>query len=352
MKKLLTSLAIMLSFASCIKNDLAYPDVKACITDFTVEGQISESVYTDKQQIALHIPSSADMSSLKLESFTVTDGAEVLTGAPKVGDSIDLSDTIRIILHLYKDYIWKIYAVKDDSSENKEPQLYNMSFDDWTMVDNAWYLYGADASDAQKAIWGTANKGTSILGKNTTTPEADFVAVAGSGKKAVRLTSIYAAVKFAAGNLFNGQFVGLKGLAGAELAWGAPFTARPTSLHGYCCYQAASVNYADSDHSSLKGTLDEGHIMVMLTDWDAQFHVISTEDKYVDTDNDPGIIGFADLPLTGFSEKYTEFDLPIVYRNERTPKWVVIVAASSKNGDYFTGGEGSTLFLDEFKFIY
>jgi hypothetical protein len=102
-----------------------------------------------------------------------------------------------------------------------------MSFDEWTLDGKAWYLYGANASDAQKNVWGTANKGTSILGKSTTSPEETFVAVKGTGKKAAKLISTYLAVKFAAGNLFNGQFVGLKGFTGAELAWGTPFTAKP-----------------------------------------------------------------------------------------------------------------------------
>ena len=41
------------------------------------------------------------------------------------------------------------------------------------------------------------------------------------------------------------------------------------------------------------------------------------------------------------------------YRDRtRTPKYIVIVAAASKYGDYFTGGVGSTLYLDEFSFVY
>jgi hypothetical protein len=44
--------------------------------------------------------------------------------------------------------------------------------------------------------------------------------------------------------------------------------------------------------------------------------------------------------------------MPLVYRNGRTPKYIVIVGAASRYGDYFTGGKGSVLKLDEFELIY
>ena len=31
---------------------------------------------------------------------------------------------------------------------------------------------------------------------------------------------------------------------------------------------------------------------------------------------------------------------------------IVIVAAASKYGDFFTGGKGTVLYLDEFSFVY
>ena len=49
---------------------------------------------------------------------------------------------------------------------------------------------------------------------------------------------------------------------------------------------------------------------------------------------------------------YEKFVIDIEYRNDRTPKYVVIVAASSVLGDYFTGGDGSALYIDEFRFNY
>ncbi len=53
------------------------------------------------------------------------------------------------------------------------------------------------------------------------------------------------------------------------------------------------------------------------------------------------------------TSEYQEFTINVDYRNRtKTPTHIVIVAAASKYGDYFTGGVGSTLYLDEFEFVY
>ena len=54
----------------------------------------------------------------------------------------------------------------------------------------------------------------------------------------------------------------------------------------------------------------------------------------------------------GTDEHYNQFTIPIEYYSDSTPKYVVICGTSSALGVYFTGGKGSTLYLDEFEFIY
>ena len=102
----------------------------------------------------------------------------------------------------------------------------------------------------------------------------------------------------------------------------------------------------------MSGKTDIGQIQIMLTDWDKPF-TINTQDKtFVDVQNDEHIIAYASLDL-GQTDGYQPFTLELEYRDRtRTPKYIVIVAAASKYGDYFTGGVGSTLYLDEFSFVY
>ena len=49
--------------------------------------------------------------------------------------------------------------------------------------------------------------------------------------------------------------------------------------------------------------------------------------------------------------KLVEFPLEY-YRTNVTPKYLIIVCSSSKYGNLFTGGEGSTLYLDEMELVY
>ena len=51
--------------------------------------------------------------------------------------------------------------------------------------------------------------------------------------------------------------------------------------------------------------------------------------------------------------QYEAFTIPLEYRDiTRTPKYAVIVTCSSYLGDYFTGAEGTVLYVDEFSFEY
>ena len=55
----------------------------------------------------------------------------------------------------------------------------------------------------------------------------------------------------------------------------------------------------------------------------------------------------------GLVNGYEPFTIKLKYRDTtRKPSMIVIVAAASKYGDYFTGGKGSVLYLDEFSFVY
>ncbi len=223
----------------------------------------------------------------------------------------------------------------------------NLSFDAWHANGKVWNPW----NEGGVQVWDSANKATASFTGSATTPDEAFVAVSGPGKKACRMESSYAVVKFAAGSVFTGQFVKLQGM-GAELAWGIPFTGKPVSLKGYAAYTSTPVTDADPAYASLLGQPDTGHILIALTDWPDQFHVVSSTATYVDFDKDPAVIAYGRYNLSASTDGYVPFDLPLEYRSDRTPKYLVIVASSSSLGDYFTGGRGSTLWVDEFELVY
>lgn len=216
-------------------------------------------------------------------------------------------------------------------------QLPNMSFDDWSK-DNKYP--NASGSD----VWDSANSSGAAV---TTSPSTD--AVEGY---AARLESVSAFGMLAAGNIFTGKFVKLAGM-GAELDWGVPFESRPLALRGWYKYSPATINKVKDPYKDQMGKSDQCQILAFLTDWDSPFRVNTNTKTFVDLDNDPGIIALGQFNTSESSAEYIEITIPLVYRsNDRMPGYIVIAGASSRFGDYFTGGIGSVLYLDQFELIY
>lgn len=230
-------------------------------------------------------------------------------------------------------------------------QIYNFSFDTWSRVSGAWNLHEKDAPVSHR-IWDSANRTLSIVGINTVTPEYEHVAVSGQGKAAVRIESKKVLWAFVAGHLFNGHFNKVVDMAGADMDFGIPFAGRPKSLSGYVHYIPKTVNFAREPFLYMKGKTDEGRIEVLLTDWEKPYHIVTGKEKWIDLDTDPHIIGRAFMVLDKDTGGYIPFDIPIVYRSDRTPSSVCIIVTASWYGSDFTGGSGSTVFADEFRFNY
>lgn len=236
-------------------------------------------------------------------------------------------------------------------SAQEGPQLYNMGFDHWSKKSGAWNLYPMDAPESHR-IWDTANHGLSLLGINGTSPEYGHVAVAGPGKAAAKVESKKVLWAFVAGNLYTGRFGQIVRFSGAELFFGVPFHARPKSLSGYVHYIPQPVGYAKPPYTGMKGKPDRGYIEVILTDWTEPYHIVTNDEEFIDGATDPHVIGRAFLPLDRDTGGYIHFDVPIEYRNGKTPSYVVVIVASSRYGAYFTGGSGSVAYVDEFRFNY
>lgn len=224
-------------------------------------------------------------------------------------------------------------------------QLYNLSFDDWWLDGKVWYPY---AQGADPTVWDSANKGAAtFIGSSTTPEEQDVI----SGK-ALRMESKYAVIAFAAGNIYTGKFGQISGV-GAILDWGTPFSSRPSGLKGYYKYTPKPINRVKAPYENMKGQMDKCQIQIFLTDWDDTFEINTTAGKFVDFANDEHIIAYGKIETDQPTDGYVEFNLPLEYRDKhRKPKYIVISCCSSYLGDYFTGGEGSVMLIDEFELLY
>jgi hypothetical protein len=246
-----------------------------------------------------------------------------------------------------------IKAVSAEDTETREVSfttgsagtIYNMSFDEWYQDGKVWYPY---AKGANPSVWDSANKGAATYIGSSTSPVEGSDAVSG---KAVRMESKYAVIAFAAGNLYTGNFVKIDGV-GAQLDWGVPFSSRPVALKGYYKYSPKAIDNAKSPHTDKKGQMDKCQITIALADWTSQFRINTKKSQFVDF-NGSDIIAFGRLESDDPHSSYVEFTIPLEYRyTDKMPSYIVISAAASYLGDYFTGGEGSTLYLDELWFEY
>ena len=242
-------------------------------------------------------------------------------------------------------YVFKAVSAKDTETKEIEfttaqtQTIHNLNFDNWH-TSGKILMPNAEGY----SVWDSANS----AGVTITTSSTDE-AVSG---KAARLESVTAFGLLAAGNIFTGEFAGLDGL-GAKLNWGVPFTARPIALRGYYKYTPKAIDKVKDPYKDLKGQMDQSQILCFLTDWSSPFLVNTNTKSFVDTENDPGIIALGQFNSSNSDSGYVRFTIPLVYRdNSRIPRYIVIAAASSRYGDYFTGGIGSVLLVDEFELIY
>ena len=247
----------------------------------------------------------------------------------------------------------------------KALQLENMNFETWHQADpnDCWYPFPADETSG---VWGTANPGTNFLNAmNPTRPEYSHVATPGS--TAVRLESMTPFGVFAAGNIFTGKFnkFSFSDMT-AYLEWGTPFTGRPYSLKGYLDYAPVQINKTQdkvsgkpNPHKDKYGLMDHLQILAVLVD-EAEneeekgpFPVVSSKPGEPDLKNDSRVIAFGTIESSkNTGGQYEEFECVLEYKDNRSPDYVIVVACSSLWGNFFTGGIGSVLYVDDFWFEY
>lgn len=236
-----------------------------------------------------------------------------------------------------------------DGKAGKAVQFYTEGADQ--IIDSGFDWWNEPDSEGLPQVWDSGNAWGASLGVIPTTKEKTDV-ISGS---AVRLQSQYKG-KFVSGSLFTGKFVEVEGL-NAKLDFGIDYDCRPTKLKGYYKYQTSPVNYFGKNNKFdfLRGTNDSCHIYVALCDWTEPFHSDLEREIFVDySENNPSIIAYGELKNDRMMmDSYEPFTIDIKYRDTtRTPRYIVIVATSSKYGHYFAGGEGSVLLIDEFELSF
>ena len=224
-------------------------------------------------------------------------------------------------------------------------------FDQWWLKNNRiWCPWNENGEQ----FWDTGNTGAATLGQSNVVPTDHTVT--GSGQAAelnTRFVGIAGIGKLAAGSIYTGSFQKVDGTIGI-LDFGRPWKLRPTKLKGYFQYKTADINYASADYKNLIGQPDTCHIYVALADWTAPFEIRTNPKNQQLFDKDASsIIAYGELVYSGTMEEYQPFEIKLEYRStSRVPTYLQITCAASKLGDYFTGGAGAVLYVDQFSFDY
>ena len=224
--------------------------------------------------------------------------------------------------------------------------LENGAMEEWSQDGKQWNPWAA----GNDAFWGTGNPGAAAFIGNLTTPTDESV----KGQAAL-LETKNAIIKLGAGNIFTGDFA-LDGLNGL-LHFGRPFSAFPSSLRLNYKYTSATIDMIGDnvgDLASLKGQPDMFQIYIALSDRSEPYEIRNDpKNRQLFDPEDDGIIAYGEYTSSETVSTYKQLEIPLEYRaTNRTPKYIIVVASSSKYGDYYIGGVGSKLWLDEMELVY
>lgn len=271
--------------------------------------------------------------------------------------------------------IYKYRLVVDDYesmqvnsfSTEAAAQLPNSSFEDWSKTGKV-IVPGADYSTT---FWDSGNHGSATMSVNITDSSTDYVH---SGTYSAKLRSQFVGVmgigKFAAGNIFAGNYLYTDGTDG-ELGWGRAFTGRPVAVRLWARYEPGIAGDKGVGDYVKKGDADTGIIYVALTDdtlikyetaksdlkgtsWPC---VVKTKEasRQLFNKNAENVIAYGEhvFSTATAGNGLVSIEIPMEYfRTGVKPSYIIFVASASRYGDYFEGGEGSTMYLDDIELVY
>ena len=251
------------------------------------------------------------------------------------------------------------------------PQLPNASFEQTSTASDKALMFSADPNDF---YWDSGNHGSQSLSKNVTEVTTKYFH---SGKQGLCLHSQFVGFgslgKFAAGNIFTGKYIFTDGMDGV-LGWGRPFSCpiRPKALKVWARYEPVNITHDNTSAlpSVSKGDPDNGIVYIALvTDqtmrydndsknihesWPQIVKTKSSERQLFDPSGS-NVVAYGEHVFTSATTEpgLVEITIPLNDVNPNlTVSNIIIVASASRYGDYFVGGNGSLLYLDDFELVY
>ena len=263
------------------------------------------------------------------------------------------------------DYEALAYSGDDESAvisfrTEAELPLPNGDFETWGTVGGLVCPY----LSTDQMYWDTGNKGAATVNAVLTEGTPD-TRPGSPGKTAASLTSKFAGLgsigKFAAGNLFVGNYYATEGTNG-RVNFGRPFTSHPVALRGWVKFTNGKIDHRGTHPTLTTDDMDQGMIYIALGTWtaakyggtdDSPVQVFSKDPNTFFNKNAEDIIGYGELVLEKSIDGWTEFTIPIEYKStDLNPTHLIIVCSASRWGDYFAGSTQNRMWLDDFELVW
>lgn len=371
---LLQVLLVMSTFSSCIQDEPLNAECDILNVDPTWLEQhkdvmVGTPIITN-DHISFNIKKGIDRSQMN-PSFILTDGARLtmtIDGQELEANGVmrDFSSPQIYTVHSEDGHWQKNYNV----SFNYPTPIQQLSFEhfelDATGRYHVWYeIDPSDKANPRRSYWASGNSAYAITGlgkKYDNYPtQSDPLGVKGNCVKLTtcRTGSFGDIVKMpiAAGNLFIGTFNDRIAMSQPRQATGFGLQlvgGKPLKLTGYYKYKAGEV-FTDKDKVVRPERHDTADIYAVVYEVDPTNFTPLDGDEVLNSDR---IVMMARIDNPGEPAEWTYFEepfriLPGKHFNEALLKTdsyaIAVVCTSSRQGAYFEGAIGSTLYVDELR---
>lgn len=259
------------------------------------------------------------------------------------------------------------------------PQLENASFEIWGEFKGASDKKNilTPSGSVSTMFWDCGNHGSQTLQNTKVTQQGTEYKNSGnlSAKLRSQFVGLVGVGKFAAGNIFIGQYLETDGTDGV-IGFGRPFdfavengaVIKPKAIKVWVRYEPGKADDKGANKDYIKeGETDKGQIYIALCgessdagdtyDGVQYARVVRTKksgQRLFDSEA-ANVVAYGEHTFEAATDGNGMIQVTIPFNDVHptvVPKYVVFVASASKYGDFFSGGEGSTMWLDDVELVY
>ena len=357
---------VVASFASCIKDEAPNAECDITGVSFGSSDILNRAPVISNDRVLIMVNTNVNITALA-PIFTLTPGATI---QPENGTVRNFTTPQEYVVtsedgQWHKTYVVDVQRPGSINLKYNFEHVRQVSALSGSASYDVFYEVGSDGKES--LTWASANAAFALtLQGSTPNTFPTYQAIDGERGKCLALTtrstgSFGQTVKkpLAAGNLFLGEFAMANALAKPLEAthFGTTFLSVPFALSGLYKYFPGDEYCkmgSDGKLVSVDGVTDKFNIYAVFFEVTADMQWLNGANVLA-ADN-PNIIAVAEIENPAPASAWTEFHIPFIFREGKKVDSellasgrysISIVMTSSREGDYFEGAIGSTLFVDD-----